>query len=186
MRLRQLGTTQSVVFFATPEVHQSIIDHNKKVDESHIESHDVVNWLLEQTCRGIEQLQPLYHSQGLGFYCRSEAAAKFPNYLRDSQDRKVYLKEIRCMENQTLEGMYQPRRELGIAEILEQPSLTTAGFLTELAGYNHTLEIVAECTISHLALQEVEHEMEVAHNVEAVRKVQRPIHYSALPYGGLY
>ncbi|KAL1616283.1 hypothetical protein SLS56_011484 [Neofusicoccum ribis] len=169
MRLRQLGITQSVVFFATPEVHQSILDHNKKENKGHIDSHDVVNWLLEQTCRGIEQLQSLYLSQGLDF-C-SEAAAKFPNYLMDSQDRAAYLKEIRCVENQTLEGMYQPRQQLGIARILEQPSLATAGFLTELAGYNHTLEMVAECTTSHLALQEVEQEREVAYEVEAIRKV---------------
>jgi hypothetical protein len=41
MRLRQLGTTQSVVFFAPPEVHQSILDLQKKVDGSKVDSHDV-------------------------------------------------------------------------------------------------------------------------------------------------
>ncbi|PQE30562.1 p-loop containing nucleoside triphosphate hydrolase protein [Rutstroemia sp. NJR-2017a WRK4] len=65
MRLRQLGTTQSVCFFAPPEVHRSILDVCKKtpgglVGSSNINSYHVVNWLLEQTCRANEQLQNLY------------------------------------------------------------------------------------------------------------------------------
>lgn len=35
-------------------------------------------------------------------------------------------------------------------------------------------------------LQEVEQEIEVAHEVEAVRKVQKPVFYPALPYGGFH
>lgn len=69
MRLRQLGTTQSVVWFAPPEVHQSILDVRQKKSGDSINSYDVVHWLLEQTCVQIEQLQPLYISQGNDF-CR--------------------------------------------------------------------------------------------------------------------
>jgi hypothetical protein len=36
------------------------------------------------------------------------------------------------------------------------------------------------------ALQEVEQEREVAHEVEAVREVQRPVHYSPLSFPGLH
>lgn len=36
------------------------------------------------------------------------------------------------------------------------------------------------------ALQEVEQEREVAHEVEAVREVQKPVHYSALSFPGLH
>ena len=56
MRLRQLGTTQSVVWFAPPEVHQSILDCQGKGASAHIDSSDVVMWLLEQTCRFTRKL----------------------------------------------------------------------------------------------------------------------------------
>ena len=65
MRLRQLATTQSVTFFAPPEVHQSILDLCQKGPTELINSSHVVRWLLEQTCSGIEQLQPLYYAQGM-------------------------------------------------------------------------------------------------------------------------
>lgn len=41
MRLRQLGTTQSVTFFAPPEVYQSIIDLQMKPLGAKIDSRDV-------------------------------------------------------------------------------------------------------------------------------------------------
>lgn len=54
MRLRQLGTTQSVVFFAPPEVHQSILDFQMKDTRAELGSSDVVAWLLDQTCKFIQ------------------------------------------------------------------------------------------------------------------------------------
>lgn len=41
MRLRQLGTTQSVTFFAPPEVNQSIRDLCMKLDDDPVDSGDV-------------------------------------------------------------------------------------------------------------------------------------------------
>lgn len=41
MRLRQLGTTQSVVFFAPPEVHQGILDLQGKMNGDAVDSRDV-------------------------------------------------------------------------------------------------------------------------------------------------
>lgn len=89
MRLRQLATSQEVVFFAPPEVHQSILDLRKN-SEGTIDSYDVVCWLLEQTCSGIEQLQPLYYSQGIDFCRRTQAALSHPD-ISDEVDR-----EVRC------------------------------------------------------------------------------------------
>ncbi|KAL8820652.1 MAG: hypothetical protein Q9223_001174 [Gallowayella weberi] len=59
MRLRQLAISQSVIFFAPPEVHQSILNTRRGDRTGHLDSHDVINWLLEQTCSNIKQLQPL-------------------------------------------------------------------------------------------------------------------------------
>lgn len=41
MRLRQLGTTQSVTFFVPPEVHQSVADLRGKTMYESIDSADV-------------------------------------------------------------------------------------------------------------------------------------------------
>lgn len=181
MRMRQLATTQSVVFFAPAEVHQSILDHRGKRDGEHLDSHDVVHWLLEQTCRGIEQLQPLYRSQGIDFCRRSEISIKFPDYLGSKEERAVFIHEIQQVEDHTLEKMYQPKRFEATPQVLQQPSYGIAAFLTRLRRRAYNSD-----SISSTAFQEVEQEREVAHEVEAVRKVQKPIIYEALRYGGLH
>ena len=101
MRLRQLGTTQSVVWFAPPEVHQSILDVRQKMSGDPITSYDVVHWLLEQTCVQIEQLQPLYISQGNDF-CRraqvSHLSQANNGFLVYSEDIITFL--LSCMMSQ--------------------------------------------------------------------------------------
>src|SRR5438552_681114 len=109
MRLRQLATTQSVVFFAPPEVHQSIVDQRNKRYKDPIDSYDVICWLLQQTCDGIEQLQPLYYSQGADFCRRTQAAVNNPDFLRDTDQRATYLSALRQLERNTLEELYEPR-----------------------------------------------------------------------------
>jgi hypothetical protein len=70
--MRQLGTTQSITFFAPPGVYQNILDLRKKTPESFIDSFDVVCWLFEESCSGIEQLQPMYFSQGTDYCLRAQ------------------------------------------------------------------------------------------------------------------
>lgn len=41
MRLRQLGTSQSITFFIPPEVHQVILDLRRKSTRDIIDSNDV-------------------------------------------------------------------------------------------------------------------------------------------------
>ena len=111
MRLRQLGTTQSVVFFAPPEVHHSILDVCKKIDgrptySSHIDSSHVVTWFLEQTCPVNEHLQNLYLAQGADFCRRIGAQWKNLNFLTDHCHREAYLKVVQHPERQTLEQLY--------------------------------------------------------------------------------
>ena len=108
MRLRQLAISQSVVFFAPPEVHQSILNFRGKAVKGIIDSHDVIVWLLEQTCCSIEQLQPLYISQGLEYCRRRVAAQMFPDAASQQDQRKAYLKVIEQPEQYSLENLYAP------------------------------------------------------------------------------
>jgi hypothetical protein len=111
MRLRELATTQSVTFFAPPEVHQSILDFRGKANRNyqHLDSRDVILWLLEQTWQGLENLEPLFHAQGLNFYRRVQAMSDHPKLLTTTADRAGYIHALRDHEQQTLRSLYQPR-----------------------------------------------------------------------------
>ncbi|KAM3084368.1 hypothetical protein ACMFMG_001526 [Clarireedia jacksonii] len=189
MRLRQLGTTQSVCFFAPPEVHRSILDVCKKgqgeiVGPSHINSSHVVSWLLEQTCRMNEQLQNLYLAQGTDFCHRTDAEWKNAKLLTDNSQRETYLKVIQQPERQTLEQLYgvvthtQPMSFSGI-------SVELRGFMKELSKQRQAAK-GNKNFINSSVLEEVEQEREVEFQVEEVRQVQRPIHYQPLTFPGLH
>ncbi|UDD57994.1 hypothetical protein AFCA_005466 [Aspergillus flavus] len=109
MRLRQLGTTQSVIFVSPPEVHQSILDARQKSVHDSIDSSDVLSWLINQTCNNNRDLQPLYLSQGIDFCQRMQASIDHKNFLSDSDHRNDYTEHLKRPEQQTLEQLYQPQ-----------------------------------------------------------------------------
>ena len=98
MRLRQLATSQAVAIFAPPEVHQSILHLRKKIRGDTVDSHDVICWILEQTCDRIEQLQPLYYSQGSDFCRRIQTASNNRNFLVGSEQRSAYISVLKQKE----------------------------------------------------------------------------------------
>lgn len=193
MRLRQLGTTQSVVFYAPPEVHQSILDVRSRGNYAMttgprpvaIDSAHVVAWLIEQTCRGMEQLQDLYQAQGADFCSRASAAAEHAGLLGGSIHRRAYLDVIEQHERQTLENMYggvclhsggdAPSRSADIT----LPKL--AEFIKKLRNHRRA----ATSATSHAAADlfaEVEQEREVEFQVEEIRQVRKPVKYTALEF----
>ncbi|OJD31253.1 p-loop containing nucleoside triphosphate hydrolase [Diplodia corticola] len=186
MRLRQLATTQSVVFFATPEVHQNILDQRHADQQGKpVDSYDVVCWLLEQTCAGLEQLQPLYYSQGVDFCRRSQAQIDNPDILTNMAQRQNYLKELRQVEHQTLEQMYKPKTKA-------KASNPSWSFSPQLASLMKELDIRRKGfqddgnAVHASALQEVEQEREVANEVESVREVQKPVIFSPIKFSSLH
>ncbi|KAJ6256008.1 hypothetical protein Dda_9302 [Drechslerella dactyloides] len=185
MRLRQLGTTQSVVFFAPPEVHQSIVDTQQKQFREEVDSRDVITWLLHQTCAGIEQLQPLYFSQGMDFCRRVQATSDNPEFLDDPVQLKTYLNTLKQSEQQTLRQMYEPRQNQQKGANIESPSTEIARFMDELKIRRRGFQDTGEA-VHGSALQEVEQEREVAFEVESVREVQKPVHFTPFKFPGLH
>ncbi|KAL9104009.1 MAG: hypothetical protein Q9163_000987 [Psora crenata] len=185
MRLRQLGKSQSVVFLAPPEVHQSIHDLRKKRFGDHIDSYDVICWLLEQTCSGIEQIQPLHYSQGIHFCRRAQGALENPDFLANSEQRKTYLRVLRESEQQTLEQLYKPRSNRTTNAPISSFAPDIAAFMKELKARRKGFQDSGNA-VHASALQEVEQEREVAFEVEAVREVQRPVYYKPLSFLGLH
>ncbi|OTA99967.1 hypothetical protein M426DRAFT_324705 [Hypoxylon sp. CI-4A] len=184
MRLRQLGTTQSVTFFAPLEVNQSIRDLCGKKDHAGVNSYDVIRWLINNTCDGIEQLQPLFYSQGIDFCNRMQAAEDYPNFLDIDEDRKSFIDAIKHKERQTLQQLYGPQtRSKADTSLKSNPRI--AGFVKELESRKKTFQDTGQA-VHASALQEVEQERETEIEVEAVRQVKRPPPYTPYKFPGLH
>jgi hypothetical protein len=185
MRLRQLATTQSIVFFAPPEVHQSILDVCEKNHGQHINSSDVVRWLLEQTCRGNEQLQSLYIAQGSEFCRRTNTVHENPNFLVNNAHKSALLKVIQSPERLNLEELYgvTTGSQRNKPEHISHPGLRD--IVEELARQRQTADH-HHSTLRNSAMEEVEQEREVEFQVEEIREVQKPLHYEALRFSGLH
>ena len=189
MRLRKLGTTQSIVFFAPPEVNQNIIDVIKErrgvdVDAAHLNSSHVVTWLLEQTCSTNSHLQTLYLAQGADYCRRMDAQLRNRNFLTATRDRQSYLDIIRHPERRTLEQLYGLKTNSELWNLTELASTELRGFMEELGRRRGV--VGSDSTIPHSSvLDEVEQEREVEFQVEEVRQVQKGPHYKALTFPGL-
>ncbi|OTB13832.1 hypothetical protein K445DRAFT_368338 [Daldinia sp. EC12] len=184
MRLRQLGITQSVIFFAPPEVNQSIRDLCGKKEDQRVDSYDVIRWLINNTCDGIEQLQPLFYSQGTDFCNRMQAAEDFPDFLVNDEDRMAFIDAIKHKERQTLQQLYgiQSRAK---GNMRTKSNSKIANFTKELESRKKTFQDTGRA-VHASALQEVEQERETEIEVETVRQVKKPMPYTPLKFPGLH
>ncbi|KAK0714105.1 hypothetical protein B0T26DRAFT_784054 [Lasiosphaeria miniovina] len=184
MRLRQLGTSQSITFLIPTEVHQVIVDLRRKTMNDRIDSYDVICWLLNNACDGIEQLQPLYFSQGSDFCRRTQAAINNPDFLTDSGQRSKYVAAIKQNELQTLQDLYEPKLKTKANDLMAT-NPKVAEFIHELnvrrKGFQDTGRAVHAS-----ALQEVEQEREVTYEVQSVRQVKKPFKCEALTFPGFH
>jgi hypothetical protein len=183
MRLRQLGTTQSVAFFAPPEVHQSIVEvanipPNKKPNSAHI-----IHWLLHSTCEQLESLSPLFYPHGVDFCRRMQGALDNADFIHDRNHRTEYLKVLQHKERQTLERLYEPKTKLQSSEstVAKYTAPQLKAFINELNARRRVFQDTGNA-VHAPALQEVEQEREVEVEVEVenVREIQRPNWYQ--PY----
>jgi hypothetical protein len=185
MRLRQLGTSQTVVFFAPPEVHLSILDLRQKKDGDKVDSYDVICWLLEQTCSGIEQLQPLYYSQGYDYCRRAQATLTNPNLLCNAEQREAFLEVLRPPEQQTLRQLYGFKSKTKAAKTFASSSKQLDAFISELNSRRKGFQDNSNA-VHGSALQEIEQEREIACEIQTVREVQMRLHYDPWRYPSLH
>ncbi|TQV93180.1 P-loop containing nucleoside triphosphate hydrolase [Cordyceps javanica] len=185
MRLRQLGTTQSVVFLASPEVHYAMLD----LRLAHVNnasrlvaptSRDVVRWLLHQSCKANEQMLSLYRSQCWEFCRRTDVLRQHPNYATREDDLQQVLGVIRQEEDQTLQDMYGPRDSSALAGRTHLASAQLRAF-AQNAERMATHEQVGDSS----ALMEVEQEREVVLEVEHMREKETKKSHVALVFPGL-
>ncbi|KIW06394.1 uncharacterized protein PV09_02847 [Verruconis gallopava] len=185
MRLRQLATTQSIVFFAPPEVHQSILDTRPETADHPVDSSDIVRWLLEQSCKSNEQLHVLYGAQGSDYCVRLNAAWENPEFLVNVRQRSKFICAIKSPERLTLEELYGFNRKCSHRNLerLAHPGLRD--MVSKLIKQRNSSDSNG-WTSSSLVMEEVEQEREVEFQVEEIRKIQKPAHRKALKFPGLH
>lgn len=108
-----------------------------------------------------------------------------PDFLDDEGQRAAYLSVLRQAEEQTVKQLYEPKTKSRSMKEMDPLLPKTAAYMEELntrrKGFQDTGDAVHAS-----ALQEVEQEREVAYEIEAVREVQKPVHYMPLSFPGLH
>ncbi|KAI1753021.1 hypothetical protein F4782DRAFT_95691 [Xylaria castorea] len=183
MRLRQLQTTQSICFYGPPEVEQSIRDFSQIDSSGKIDSSHVTSWLLERTCRSVEDLQGLYVAQGIDFCRRTDTVWHCKDFMTKHSQRQKLLRVLRQPERKTLQESYGPA--------LGMPSVSSGGSLAspQLRSFMSKLVQIGNSQQGRIqagALEEVEQEREVEAQVEQVRQVEKRKRYAALKYPGIH
>ncbi|KAI0555746.1 hypothetical protein F4679DRAFT_3841 [Xylaria curta] len=183
MRLRQLQTTQSICFYGPPEVETSIRDFNKINPSDKLDSSHVTSWLLERTCRSVEDLQGLYVAQGIDFCLRTDTAWHCKDFMTKHSQRQKLLRVLRQPERKTLQESYGPA--------LEMASASSGGSLIspQLRSFKSKLTKIGnsqKCMTQGGAFEEVEQEREVEAQVEQVRQTESRRRYAALKYPGIH
>ncbi|KAL1869170.1 hypothetical protein Daus18300_005707 [Diaporthe australafricana] len=172
-----LATTQSVAFFAGPEVHQSIIDVCKirSPRDRSIDSADVVHWLLEQSCSANEQLANLHLAQGVDYCRRLNAQWSYEQFLTREEHRTMLLKVIQQQERQTLSQQYGRVSDTSTKGSPDEVSFQSLkGFMFKLSDQRKSMDNkLISSGVRSSALEEVEQEREVEFQVEEVRQVQK-------------
>jgi hypothetical protein len=177
MRMRQLGSGHSVMYFAPTEVHNKILyiskQRNDKKSED-IEAMDVLQWVIDETCRSIRDGVPLWATQGLGYLKRQAA---WNNYRAPGSDFEGdidrLLEELKDQESQSLEELYGPDKAQG-ADTRPQASEDQSSLHSQI------WEKCDEFGVRSLrsVRQQEEQEREVAQETEQERCVERPPHTS--------
>ncbi|PHH61174.1 hypothetical protein CDD81_697 [Ophiocordyceps australis] len=186
MRLRKLATTQSISFWAPPEVHQSIVEWSGKQPNDEFSSIDVVGWLLEQTCCANEQLQGLFIAQGLNFCRRQNAVLENPLFLSSSSQRSAVLNIVKSTEHLTLDELYGNKGGCQAHESVHGGANGGLQALVEQLDKQTQVFVHGESSMLANAMDQVEQEREVEFQVEEVREVQKPKHRKALSFPGLH
>ena len=170
MRMRKLAVSQTVRFYAPPEVDRAIRNTMKDPSED-ITSFHVVQWAIHESCLALKKQGPLYASRGLLHTRRTLAAedyvapdgrvvnpARYLDTIRERESRPVS-ELYRVGRSQRAELPFEPTREEARDEVMR--SLFTEFERTNISDANGG-------SITQ------EQEREVLHEVEEEREVQVP------------
>ncbi|KIY51106.1 hypothetical protein FISHEDRAFT_37737 [Fistulina hepatica ATCC 64428] len=162
MRLRKLGTTHSVVFFATNEIIRRIT--RSVHSASNVDSCDVLSWTMRESVSQIEESGPLWASQGFNFCARDKAWNDYSRRLSSSEDLGKTVREREAHDLEYLYGIGNRPSALPSVDILSNAEQDRI--------FKRCREYGFEISNKSRLLEEQEREM--SHEKEVQREVQRP------------
>lgn len=178
MRLRKLAQGQTLMFIAPPEVHKNIVEITGKTD-TELDSYDVVQWALEQSCVSIGRSQPLRILQGLN---HNRCQVLMDRFIQYCQDLSMMAQQINVSSGPVT--ALREREEQGLKDLYAPISLRvnkTADIVTSSQGRSdYMVQTLLRMwkglhqEASEGATMHEEHEREVAHEIEQETQVERP------------
>ncbi|KAF8127616.1 hypothetical protein EV363DRAFT_1452213 [Boletus edulis] len=157
MRMRKLGHGHSVMFFAPLEIDRRIRSVAGKVPLDAIDTMDILQWTIRESCDDIQQRAPHWVQQGMDHTSRYAA---WTGFCRDELSSEALSNKWLQPEAKRLEDLYGPHKTSDCA-LVTHPDIRQR--CTELG-------IIS---IRDVSMDE-EQEREVVHEVERERQVERP------------
>ena len=172
--MRQLGHGHSVMLFAPLEVDRRIRSVASKAPPDAIDTMDILQWAIRETCDDIEQRTPHWAQQGMDHTSRY---ADWTSFCRGELSSKELSDKWLQPEAKRLEDLYGPHKTLNSAlinEVTKQQGEREGNF-----GLLAIPDIRQRCIeLGVLCLRDVsmdeEQEREVIHEAEREQQVERP------------
>ncbi|KAM3554434.1 hypothetical protein ARSEF4850_006456 [Beauveria asiatica] len=174
MRMRKLGSGQSVVFCLSQEMQFRVNRAVGNALNDGITVDDVLRWSIYETHADLHRMMPLWAIQGSRFERQKEtwAKSKTPTGIRMSQDQaEEFLEE----EAQTIEYRYRPTAH----NAAEDLRLRFGRLRLDVEENEALAAIQSRCedfgvSNSRSAVLQEEQEKELAPEIEQEREIQRP------------
>ncbi|KAJ5556707.1 hypothetical protein N7494_000622 [Penicillium frequentans] len=164
MRMRKLGSGQSVVFCVPTEIKLRILALRPKSTTSDIVVSDVLRWAISETWHDIRRSIPLWAVQGRRYNSQMEIWS-IRDQGEDADMSSTQAEGFLEIESQTLEERYRPGCQKAFAS--ESKNTGHLSLIRDRCGEFEELDHVSS------TLQE-EQERELAPEIESERQVQRP------------
>ncbi|KAF8555163.1 hypothetical protein OG21DRAFT_1507968 [Imleria badia] len=157
MRMRKLGHGHSIMFFAPLEVDRRIHAVARKGPLDVVDTMDILQWTIRETCDDIQQRAPHWVQQGMDHASRYAA---WTSFCRDELSSEELLNKWLQPEAKKLEDLY------GSHETSDSTLLATPDIRQRCLE----LGVLSPRDVS----MDEEQEQEVVHEAERERQVERP------------
>ncbi|EXJ60473.1 hypothetical protein A1O7_04626 [Cladophialophora yegresii CBS 114405] len=170
IRMRKLAVSQSVRFYAPPEVDQAIRSVMKDPSEE-VTSLHVVFWAIKQSCLTLKKQGPLYATRGLLHSRRRLAAERHVSPEGNIINPERYLDTVRERECRPVSELYRvgpcSRAEMPFEPTVEESHDAVMKELVVEFDRNDS----SGCQAGGITQEQ---EREILHEVEEERELQRP------------
>jgi hypothetical protein len=173
--MRQLGHGHSIMLFAPVEVDRRIRSVASKGPSDVIDTTDILQWAIRETCDDIEQRTPHWAQQGMDHTSRF---ADWTSFCRGELSSEELSDKWLQPEAKRLEDLYGPHKTLIVTLINEvtkkkkKKKKKDSGLLAAPEIRQRCLELGVFC-LRDVSMDE-EQEREVIHEAERERQVERP------------